>query len=207
MELLRSVEDVPQIVGAPGESHNNRADMTHLIHVDFVFIPSYVALFVLVGVLLFFRGGMWRLGGIVVALLGAVAAIFDVLENLAILDVLRGGVHTPRGVSLVKWALIFIALALLARVYVNITLPRVRRAIGLFTAGVCWLASILGLAGVFFHRDPLVETGGTLMGISLLSGWLFFATHSVLANGVVAALDRLATIGWFRHLARWPSNE
>jgi hypothetical protein len=207
MELLHNADDVPRIVGAPGEPYNNRAAMTRLMHVDFAFIPAYAVLFALVGDLLFHRGGKWRWGGMLAALLGAAAAVFDILENLAILHVLSGGQKTPRSVSLTKWTLIFMALAVLAPVYLNPALPRIRRALGFLTAGFSWLASLLGLAGVAFGLDALIETGATLMGISLVTGWLFFATHSFLACGLLAGLNRLATHRWVWHLTNWPSDE
>ena len=66
-----------------------------------------------------------------------------------------------------------------------------RRSIGYLAAFFSGLAAILGLSGVTFQIAPLIETGGKLMGLSLILGGLFFATHSLLAHGLLPALKRL----------------
>jgi hypothetical protein len=48
--------------------------------------------------------------------------------------------------------------------------------------------------------------GAALMGLGLLSGWLFFATRATLGNGPVSALNRLAEIPGFKQLSTWPSE-
>jgi len=45
------------------------------------------------------------------------------------------------------------------------------------------------------------------MGLSLVAGFLFFATHNWLSSVLVPALDRLATLPFFRVLAKWPNDE
>jgi hypothetical protein len=60
---------------------------------------------------------------------------------------------------------------------------------------------------IFFGTDALIEEGVGLMVLSLLTGFIFLATHSWLDAGLLPALDRLANRKYFRRLARWPSDE
>ena len=213
MELLRSDQDDPSaIVGPAGhDPGNDRCQMAAQMYLDFSFIPTYTLLFVLVGAVLYSQG--YRRHGVLVCLLIIAAAGFDVLENCAILSVL--GVPTnskllrllqcvaargsaPRLWSLIKWALIFVVLAVAARVYFDPQLPTLRRWMG-FLAGGLWLAaSALGLGGVVFKTDRLIEAATKPMVLGSLVGLAFFATHSWLAQGLLAALNRLAGWRWFR---------
>jgi hypothetical protein len=49
--------------------------------------------------------------------------------------------------------------------------------------------------------------GANFMASSLLVGFVFFATHSWLADGLLPALDRLANQKFLRKLTTWPSDE
>ena len=205
MELLRLPDDLRNVVGDPSEEKNNRKDMERLTKIDFGFIASYVCLFLLVGWRLVQRSHRWQ--GILVILTGCGAAVFDVQENFLILRALECLCTVPRTASLIKWTLTFVALLVISRAFVDRSLPRLRRTIGYVAAVSCIAAGLVGLAGVAMRIDPLVEKGATLMGLGLMAGWLFFATHSVLAQGLVAALNRLAQLPVLKRLSTWPSDD
>jgi hypothetical protein len=207
MELLGSQQNVSAIVGAPDEAYNNRAGMVRLIRLDFGFIPAYGLLLVLAGVLTFREGGRRKWAGTALVSLGIAAPVFDVLENLSILRILQGAGAAPRTVSLVKWALVFLAMAAIGFAFLAPKLPALRRTIGFLAAGLSWLAAAFGLAGVTLHKDPLIETAAGLIAASLFVGWLFFATHKTLSQGLLPALDRLAAWRPLSKLTHWPSDD
>jgi hypothetical protein len=89
--------------------------------VDFGFIAAYVGLFVAA------RGLVGGRAGLIVAICGAVAGLADVVENIGILRVIDVDLrHTTQAMvdairipSLIKWTLVWIALALLARFFLS----------------------------------------------------------------------------------------
>jgi hypothetical protein len=176
MELLRDPADMPKILGTGEDLQHNRIVMTDLIQVDFAFIPTYTLLFLLVGALLFQRDA--RVYGILLGVLALSAAAFDVLENTAILNVLSNGSRVPHPWSVAKWALIFAGFAIVAYVYLDLTLPLFLRILGFIAAGISLLTAAVGLAGVAMASDRLIQMGSKLMGLSLVAGFLFFASCS-----------------------------
>jgi hypothetical protein len=221
MELIRyDGEDVSKILGSAGDPGDDRRQMIRQIDLDWLFVVFYTILFSFLGMLLYQRGNH-RLG-IIVGLLVILAAVFDILENLAILGLLSSSGDldvpatfldmashgaAPRVWSLAKWAIIFLLLILTTRIYLDKNVPVFRRSIGFITGGLALIASILGLSGIFSHTDALIEMGAKFMAFSLLVGFAFFATHSWLAHGLLPALDRLANRKWLRQLTTWPSDE
>jgi len=206
VELLRSPTLLAQVVGDPDtDQKNNRVDLEKSTEIDFGFIAAYACLFLAVGLRLGQRSLKWVAIFVVVTGLGA--AIFDVWENLAIFELLRGLCTTPRIPSLIKWTLTFFALLYVALVFVDGTLRPLRRNIGYLAAILCVIAGLTGLAGVTLGVDPLIERGANVMGLGLVAGWLFFATHTILADGLVAALNRLAARKPFKRLSTWPSDD
>jgi hypothetical protein len=205
MELLKDCKDLPLVVGQPRSADDDREEMKRLTYRDYAFIASYFLLFLSVGFLLVKKSK--RPWGLAVMLLGSNAAVFDLLENSAILKMLATCSSTPRSWSLIKWALIFSALACTAKVFLDSLAPLIRRAIGWVAALLCLLSALFGLAGVFLHAEPFIETGANAMAIALIVGWLYFSTHNILAQGLMPFLNRLATsrlLGW---LTTWPSDE
>jgi hypothetical protein len=203
IELMHSPEEVNGIVGPAGDPL--RAAMNHLTWIDMFFIPAYAVLFSLVGMLLI-RQSHPRVGTIVIVL-GIVGAVFDVLEDLDIFHALQSAGITPRHWSIPKWAILFVAMAMLVPVYRSYGQPYLHRFIGYSAAVLSLFAAILGLGGVLLQTDPLIESGGRFLGLGLLAGCLFFATRNWLSLGLVPALDRLATLPFFRTLAKWPNDE
>ena len=221
MELIRyDGEDVSKILGSAGDPGDDRPQMIRQIELDWVLIVFYTILFLFLSLILYQRDN--RRLALFTRLLVIPAAVFDILENLAILGLLRGSGNiaipavlldmssrdsAPRIWSLAKWALIFLLLIPITRLYMDKDLPIFRRSIGFIAGGLGLIASILGMCGVFFHTDSLIEMGANFMASSLLVGFVFFATHSWLADGLLPALDRLANQKFLRKLTTWPSDE
>jgi hypothetical protein len=121
LQFARDPADVELILSEyPSQ---DRITMQFKQYEDFVFIASYVGLFVVLGALLARRGDAWGgIAGTAGAICGFAAGVFDVLENRAILAVLdvpmRGTtqnmVNAISRPSTAKWALSAAALALLS---------------------------------------------------------------------------------------------
>jgi hypothetical protein len=86
VQTVTDAEDLRLTLGeAPSQ---DRETMRVKVKIDFAFILAYVTLLVALGVLRARRGG-WRRGtGVAIALCALAIGVFDVLENLAILDIL-----------------------------------------------------------------------------------------------------------------------
>lgn len=220
MELLRrdtgKVEDILGPLGDPGD---DRDELTQQIYLDTGFIAAYTTLFALIGLSLY-RGGQ-RTAGSVIWPVAFAAAIFDLLENFAILGLIHEPSATlfpswlietalissaPRRWSLMKWSLIFVLLFPLARIYFDRGLPKTLRRIGYVAGGFVILAATIGLSGILFKIDALIERAATFMGIGLLTGTLFFASYAWLAHGLRAALDRWAELRFFQPLSQWAKD-
>lgn len=181
IELVRTNSDVQEIVGELGDP--NREVMRGKVQKDFFFIPSYALLFAALGWLLRrsnYRFAIWVGAAIVACAAGA--AVFDVIENLRIFRVLdaRLADTTPtmldslRSASLVKWALVFLAMALLSPIAflrrelftLPIGQPRLAAVFGVIIALAYLLAAIIGLIGL--KQNPLIEKASILMSLALL---------------------------------------
>lgn len=123
VETVRDVEDLRLTLGdAPSV---DRETMRLKTKIDFALIASYGAFLVAMGLLLARRGGWRRIAGVALAICAIVAAVFDVLENLAILamldvriaattETMLAGIRYP---STVKWSLIAVCAILLLSFY------------------------------------------------------------------------------------------
>ncbi len=181
IELVRTTSDVQEIVGELGDP--NREVMRGKVQKDFFFIPAYALLFAALGWLLGrsnYRFAIWVGAAIVVNAAGA--AVFDVIENLRIFSVLDARLadttqtmlDSLRSASLVKWAFVFIAMALLSPIVFLrrelFTLPigpsRLAGVFGVIIALANLLAAIIGLIGL--KQDPLIEKASMFMSLALL---------------------------------------
>ncbi len=171
MEVVRDAHEVDLVLSdAPSP---DRETMRIKQYVDFGFILSYAALFVVMAMM--FGGGRNRLPYIA-ATFGVVAAIFDVIENMGILRTVNVDLaHTTQGMidairypSLIKWACASIALGLL-----GILMIRVPRA-GFRIAGALGiLAALLGLYGLADNRF-LQWMGAPMLAVFVTLAILFF---------------------------------
>lgn len=147
MEVARNVEEVDLVLSdAPSP---DREAMRIKQYADFGFIVAYAALYI----------AMARMFGsrlaLAAATVGVIAAIFDVIENFAILRILDVDLaHTTRGLidairypSLIKWAWSSIALGLFGLLMMRTPKPGLKIA-GAF-AGI---AALLGLCGLADNR-------------------------------------------------------
>lgn len=157
LEFARTVDDIQRIVGDQGDPR--RANMLALLRIDtFGFIPTYW---------LFFLSLSWLLGhrsipysfwfGVAVAVCATAAALFDFAENHYIRVALetplsQTGVDTVMGIyrsALIKWLLIFVALALLSGLFLG-------RSDWLAIIGILFLVtSLLGFVGL--RHNPAIE--------------------------------------------------
>jgi len=134
LQVARNVVELDDILGdAPSP---DREVMRFKQYLDFGFIASYASLFAILGLLLARREGWRRAASIAAIITGLGAAAFDILENLAILQVLDVplSVTSPRmlnairSASFAKWTLSAVTLALLSiQFFVR---SRIRPAIG-----------------------------------------------------------------------------
>jgi hypothetical protein len=147
LEVARNVAEVDAILSdAPSP---DREAMRIKQYADFGFICAYASLYVVMSLLLMPQG---RAIAILAAVLGVIAAILDVIENLDILRVVDTDLaHTTQAMidavrypSLAKWGLASIALGLLAILFLRV--PR----IGPRIVGALYLtAALLGLYGLY----------------------------------------------------------
>ena len=124
IELVRSAEDVSRILRDP-VSGKNRQVFRAQVFEDWFFIPSYSLAFIGL-IIVGFRKTPFGTGLAFSAVVCvALAAACDVQENLAILRVVNNGRFDPsdapalaiRNASVVKWAAIFAACALVAPLF------------------------------------------------------------------------------------------
>ena len=109
LQLPRSVAKLEAAVGSTTEERERNR---HNIYADFVFLPTYTALFAAAGTFLARQGPRWaRALGLLAVVTGVATGVLDVLENLTILRELRPGANLPelysrvRGFSIPKWIL------------------------------------------------------------------------------------------------------
>jgi hypothetical protein len=169
MEMVRNVTEVDAVLSdAPSP---DREVMRIKQYGDFGFIGAYSALYVLMAMLL---AGQGRSAAISAAVLGVIAAICDVIENIGTLRIVdvdfshttQAMIDAIRYPSLTKWALASAALGLL-----GILAWRTRRT-GLRVVGALdLLAALLGGAGLYDNRFlqwlgiPML---GGLVGLAIL---------------------------------------
>jgi hypothetical protein len=129
LQFARDVQDVDWILGdAPSP---DREVMRVKQYADFGFITCYTALFLALSSLAIRKGGWRKAAGIAAGICGLAAALFDVLENRAILNLLNVPLRatTPamiqaiRGPSTAKWILAGVTLVLLASSFIKVPKP------------------------------------------------------------------------------------
>jgi hypothetical protein len=175
LQMARNVQEVDAILGeAPSP---DREVMRMKQYVDFAFIATYLAIALVMSWALRRR---MKMAAIALAVCVAAVAVFDLLENLAILRLLPVGledttqamINAIRAPSTLKWSLVSLAMVLVAIFYLD-----ARR----------WYLRLLGLldlaAGALtcwgmFHNAWLPWAGAALF-IALLASaaTLKFLTH------------------------------
>jgi hypothetical protein len=143
LQMARNATEVDAILGdAPSP---DREAMRIKQYIDFVFIPCYAALYIALA-------GMFRHRlAYIAAACGVAAAVADVFENIGILRVVnaplalttQGMVDAIRIPSLIKWALVWIATAIFAWLFLR-GAGWLLRSIGVLDA----VAAALGFIGL-----------------------------------------------------------
>lgn len=123
VQTVTDAEDLRLTLGdAPSQ---DRETMRLKVKIDFAFIASYGTLLVALGLIAARSGGWRRLVGVATALCAVATGVFDVLENLAILDVLDVRISSTtetmleaiRQPSTAKWSLAALCAVLLLSHY------------------------------------------------------------------------------------------
>ena len=171
LQMARNADEVEAILGdAPSA---DREVMRVKQYVDFALIAGYLALaLVIVAALARTR---YRRLALVVGGVAVLAALADILENLATLRVVNltlgqltpANLNTLRFASVTKWILLAAAVTLLSTVTVA------RRRWYLRAAGVLGLAGAVLTAGGLFYNSNLVWAGlSMLLGLLLTAATL-----------------------------------
>jgi hypothetical protein len=170
LEVARNVDEVDAILGeAPSP---DREAMRIKQYIDFGFIACYAALYVALGMM--FRSRL----AVAAAVAGVAAAVFDVVENFAILRVIelpllqttQAMIDAIRYPSLAKWTLAFLATALFAALFLNR-----RRWTMRLIATLNFAAAAIGFYGIYDNAF-LVWAGIPLLGglIAMIAVFLRF---------------------------------
>jgi hypothetical protein len=175
LQVARNVDEVDSILGEAPSA--DREVMRLKQYLDFAFIAAYVSLAVVMAWVLARR---MPLAAVALLVCTAAAAIFDILENLAILRLLplelsqttQPVIDAIRVPSAVKWSLISLALVLLSIFFFE-SRRWYLRVLGMFDLA----AGALTCVGVF-HNEWLPWAGALLSGGLLLSA----ATLNLLAH-------------------------
>ena len=175
LEFVRTIDEVKQIVG--DQPDPRRVEMLALLKIDtFGFIPTYWLFFLSLGWLLAHRSishAFWL--GVTVAVCVTGAALFDFAENHYIRVALetpstQTAADTVTGIyhsALIKWALIFVALALSSRLFLE-------RKDLLVTIGILFLiTSLLGFLGL--RHNPAIDCFNFLLLLTLVCVAITFA--------------------------------
>jgi hypothetical protein len=164
LAIQMAKEPWPSAMLEPGE---NRAEIARQQYIDYGYIPSYVALFVLVAILQSYstRRWVWALAPICIVVI-LIGATYDLLENRAILGVTEHGDISAwayiRPNSLVKWSCAFLVILFEAPFYLTVDS---RSAIARLLARVIGMAAVLAGAVGFFSSITGNERG---IGMALL---------------------------------------
>lgn len=118
VQTVQDIEDLRLTLGdAPSQ---DRETMRIKLRVDYAFIASYVLLLISLGTIGARVGGWRRITGVAAAIAGLAAGVFDVLENLATLDILDVKIAATteqmlaaiRQPAEIKWSLVALSVAL-----------------------------------------------------------------------------------------------
>ncbi len=181
-ELARSKRQFEAVVGPADDPR--RGKLREVLGFDFfIFIPLYVLVFIASSVLLALRdfpAAVWLALGAGACAVGT--ALFDVMENLRTVRLLRGSAaETPiedllvskmRRASLAKWFLAFLTTALLSAAFLQ-------RGGWWYAVGAMYLASAtMGVAAVLLNlgrhsRPSAIRYAFRGMGFALILGLVF----------------------------------
>lgn len=168
MQLVGTADGLRQVLGPSSSTY--RPLLRRSIQKDFIYIISYVMLFISLGLVLFLsetRAAKWL--GVIAAVSILAAAVFDLIENFGMLRTIQlnpGEITGPMAVhirqaALLKWGAFFLTMGLLGSSLLLrwSFLP----AIGVFFV----LSALVGLLGLRYHQ--MISLAIPLLGIGLLA--------------------------------------
>jgi hypothetical protein len=217
LELIRNPQLVDQIarpdppaqagMPAPRPRHE-REQLTHAIAIDtWVFIPAYTIFLVLVGSLVVKHGPQRvRLLGLIVIGATLAGAVFDLLENRE-MRALLSGPGDPRSPSVIKWALLSVAIMASTPVFLLGPPRLLLRSIGYAGIASALWAGADGLLGVLWRNDQMIEAAAGRMSLAFILVVLFLIGLEPLKDGIMPALDALARKWPFSWLVAWPTAD
>ena len=158
MEFLQTPEQLPVILGREANNSinsQNRLAMRAEMGRDFVFIFCYALLYVAVSSLFALRRCPWAVYlACVAGVCGVGAALFDIRENLAILNVLNAldlnqlvdqqAVNAIHSAAILKWELSFVTAGLLALTFYGLDNWLA------FIGYALTLTAVIGFAGLLY---------------------------------------------------------
>jgi len=170
IELPRSADEVETILQVSGGARR----MKNGLLLDLGIILIYASVLVALGVLLV-QGpapAAGRIAGAVAAVLGTLAGLLDIVENVRIWKAIDGArddasLQALTRVSLWKWGLLAVAFLLLAGLFLL-----EGRMAGVL-AGLSLVTGVVGLLGL--KRPPLLERAMLLMVVTILVALTSFA--------------------------------
>jgi len=212
LELIRSSELVDQIarpaVPSGSDARDERQQLARAIRIDYVFIAAYAVFFACLGWLIWSTTPQpYRALAMVAVGAGVAAAVFDVRENLAMLGLLEHTPADPRWPSLVKWRLVFVAIACSAPVFVDRNALALRRWIGYVGGALGLVSAFQGVFGTLTGNDRLIEVAAGRLSVTFLVAVVFLLTRRTLREGLVPALNRLAKFPVLSQIAEWPASD
>ncbi|MGI9071241.1 MAG: hypothetical protein ACR2JB_07965 [Bryobacteraceae bacterium] len=213
MELPESKKDISNILGGPNDMDPARAVsiMRDLQYWDMaLYIPSYVAFFVAAGCfLVVHKAGWWRALGYAAIALALVCAIFDYLEDFAILHGIESyskhALSDPDAERILrwgrcKWGALYAAVLFLSPLPLGFWRSQLLRFAGLIVAIYAVLSGASGLIGAVLGNPVRISSSTPgLSGLVLF----FFPLYALAHNGLVDGMDRLASFRAFSWLASW----
>ena len=168
MEVVRNVNEVDEVLS--DSPSPDREVMRLKQYADFGFIVCYSALFVLLAKLL---------GARAIAVVGLAGAVCDMIENIGILRIVDMSLsHTTQAMidairypSLVKWALVSLAMGFLSVMALRTTSKGLR-----VVGALNMIAALLGLCGLFDNQF-LAWSGLPMLAGFLTLGILYFRPY------------------------------
>jgi hypothetical protein len=215
IELPRSAAEIKSILGTaedPDKELGTAARVMRAVqYCDMAFyIPSYVIFFVFAGLFMFTQGGSWRRAlGLSAMFLIVLCAIFDYLEDFAILDVIASYTKRPphdaeaQNISYwasLKWATLFSAATCLSPLPIYRWSSQLLRFTGLFIGVYVAVKGVAGISASVSHSPAQISSSvGGIVGLLLF----FCPSYAIARNGLVSGLNEVAKGGTFRWLASW----
>jgi len=183
MQFVQTPADVKEVLGS--DVSLNSEVMERALNVDYFFIGCYALLYLSISRLLMKRNCPWaRYLGIVALVAGLGAAVADVRENRAILQVLgetpgylQTSVNMINDAALLKWTLSFVAIALLAIAFQDLE-SRLARWISITYI----VTAVIGFAGLWIHPLLALAFIPLVIGNVLLAFTAFTRPHELIEN-------------------------